>query len=97
MKALFIAYSQAYNQEIIELLEGLGQRGYTVWNEIGGRGSVNGEPHLGTHAWPAQNHAVLTVVEDSLAPSVMKALRETDAANPDLGLRAYVLPVEDAL
>ncbi len=97
MKAIFIAYNQAYNQEIVELLEKLGQRGYTVWQEIGGRGSVDGEAHLGSHAWPTQNHALLSVVEDSLSPRVMQALRETDAANPDLGLRAYVLPVEDAL
>ena len=97
MKAIFIAYNQAYNQEIVELLENLGQRGYTVWEEIGGRGSVDGEPHLGNHAWPTQNHALLSVVEDSLAPKVMDALRKTDAANTALGLRAYVLPIEDAL
>ena len=97
MKAIFVAYNQAYNQEIVELLENLGQRGYTVWEEVGGRGSVDGEPHLGNHAWPTQNHALLTVLEDSLASKVMDALRATDAANKDLGLRAYVLPVEDAL
>ncbi|MBQ3813269.1 MAG: hypothetical protein II841_06850 [Bacteroidales bacterium] len=97
MKAIFIAYNQAYNQEIVELLENLGQRGYTVWEDIGGRGSVDGEPHLGNHAWPTQNHALLTVVEDALAPKLMAALRETDAANRALGLRAYALPVEDAL
>ena len=97
MKAIFIAYNQAYNQEIVELLENLGQRGYTVWEEIGGRGTVDGEPHLGSHAWPTQNHALLSVVEDTLAPKVMEALRKTDAANKALGLRAYVLPVEDAL
>ncbi len=97
MKAIFIVYNQAYNQEIVELLESLGQRGYTVWEEIGGRGTVDGEPHLGNHAWPTQNHALFTVVENALAPEVMKALRDTDAGNPKLGLRAYVLPVEDAL
>lgn len=97
MKAIFIAYNQAYNQEIVQLLEGLGQRGYTVWTEVGGRGSVDGEPHLGSHAWPAQNHAVLTAVEDSLAPKIMDALREKDAANKALGLRAYLFPVEDAI
>ena len=97
MKAIFVAYSQAYNQEIVEILEGLGQRGYTVWTEVGGRGSVEGEPHLGSHAWPQQNHALITVVEDGLVPGIMKALRETDQANKDLGLRAYVLPVEDVL
>ena len=97
MKAIFVVYNQAYNQEIVELLEKMGQRGYTVWEEIGGRGSVDGEPHLGNHAWPTQNHALLTVVENALAPRVMDALRQLDADNPKLGLRAYVLPVEDAL
>ena len=97
MKAIFIAYNQAYNQEIVQLLEQLGQRGYTVWQEIGGRGSEDGEPHLGNHAWPAQNHALFVAVADDLAPRVMQALRETDAANRDLGLRAWQLPVEDAL
>ncbi|MBQ7709353.1 MAG: hypothetical protein IJT74_05480 [Bacteroidales bacterium] len=97
MKAIFVAYNQAYNQEIVELLEGLGQRGYTVWEEVGGRGSVDGEPHLGNHAWPTQNHALFTVVEDEKVSAIMNHLRDTDAANKDLGLRAYVLPVEDAL
>lgn len=97
MKAIFIVYNQAYNQEIVELLEGFGQRGYTVWNEIGGRGGVDGEPHLGNHAWPTQNHAILTVVEDALAPKIMDALRHTDKDNNALGLRAYTFPVEDAL
>ena len=97
MKAIFVVYNQAYNQEIVELLEKMGQRGYTVWEEIGGRGSVDGEPHLGNHAWSTQNHALLTVVENALATRVMDALRQLDADNPKLGLRAYVLPVEDAL
>jgi len=97
MKAIFVAYNQAYNQEIVELLEKQGQRGYTVWQEVGGRGSESGEPHLGSHAWPTQNHAIFTVVDSTLAGPLMQALRETDAANPDLGLRAWVLPVEEAL
>ncbi len=78
MKAIFIAYNQAYNEEIVNLLEDCGQRGYTLWNEIGGRGSVDGEPHLGSHAWPTQNHAVLTVLDDALVPKVMDRLRKTE-------------------
>ena len=97
MKAIFIAYNQAYNQEIVELLEQLGQRGYSVWSELGGRGSVDGDPHLGNHAWPTQNHALFVVVPDQLAPRILQALRETDVANSLLGLRAWQLPVEDAL
>ena len=97
MKAIFIAYNQAYNEEIAQLLETFGQRGYTKWEDVGGRGTETGLPHLGNHAWPTQNHAILTAVPDGLAPQIMEALRKTDADNPLLGLRAYVLPIEDAL
>lgn len=97
MKAVFVIYNQAYNQEIVQTLENLGQRGYTVWEEIGGRGTLDGEPHLGNHAWPTQNHALVSMMEDSLAGKVMEALRNLDNANPKLGLRAYILPIEEAL
>jgi hypothetical protein len=97
MKAIFIAYNQAYNEEIVNLLEDCGQRGYTLWNEIGGRGSVDGEPHLGSQAWPTPNHALLTVLDEALVPGVMDRLRKTDSENALLGLRAFVLPVEEAL
>ncbi len=97
MKAIFVAYNQAYNQEIVELLEGLGQRGYTVWEEVGGRGQEGGLPHLGSHAWPTQNHALFTVVDDALAHRFMEGLRTLDGDNQKLGLRAWTLPVEEVL
>ncbi|MBR5384339.1 MAG: hypothetical protein IK143_00495 [Bacteroidales bacterium] len=97
MKAIFIAFNQAYNEEIVDILFSCGQRGYTKWEEIGGRGSVAGEPHLGTHAWPTQNHALFAAVPDDLVPRILSALRDTDNAHQDLGLRAYVLPIEEAL
>ena len=97
MKALFVAYNQAYNQDIVNMLEEMGQRGYTVWEEIGGRGTLDGEPHLGNHAWPTQNHALLSVMEDALAKKALERLREMDKASHMLGLKAYILPVEDAL
>lgn len=93
MKAIFISFNQAYNDQIVDLLESLGQRGFTRWNDILGRGGVDGEPHYGSHAWPVQNMAVLTVVEDDLVRPVMDALRKTDEASPDLGLRAFVWDV----
>ena len=34
MKAVFIAFNQAYNDEIVDLLERRGQRGFTQWNDI---------------------------------------------------------------
>ena len=97
MKAIFIAYNQAYGNEIVDLLEGLGQRGFTQWLDIQGRGGVDGEPHYGDHAWPTQNYAILTFVEDGKVEPVLKALKKKDEDYPDLGLRAYSWNVEQTI
>ena len=97
MKAIFVAYNQAYNEEIVEVLVAHGQRGYTAWQDIQGKGSVDGIPHLGNHAWPEMNHALLAMVDDGMVEGIMDDLRAKDAASPDLGLRAYVWNIERAL
>lgn len=91
MKAIFIAYSQAFNEEIIEILDYFGQRGFTRWVDIGGRGGEDGIPHLGNHAWPEMNHAVLIFVQDDeKASRILRALHKKDEDYPDLGLRTFV-------
>ena len=94
MKAIFIAYNQAYGTEIAELLESFDQRGYTQWMDINGIGGIDGEPHLGNHAWPTQNNAILTVVPDEKVEEITAALKKKDEAFLDLGLRAYVWNIE---
>ena len=95
MKAIFISYNQAYNEEIVQVLEDARQRGYTQWQGIQGKGGFNGIPHLGNHAWPEQNHAILTMVKDEKVQPILDALRAKDEASPDLGLRAFVWNVEN--
>ena len=34
MIAIFVSYNQAFNDEIVELLEQFGQRGFTRWDEV---------------------------------------------------------------
>lgn len=94
MKAVFIAYNQAYNEEIVEVLEKNHQRGFTRWQDIQGKGGFNGEPHMGSHAWPTMNHAILTMVKDEKVEGIMADLREKDEKYKDLGLRAFVWNIE---
>ena len=75
--------------EIADVLEKVGVRGFTMWQDIAGRGSETGEPHLGDTTWPTMNSALLAVVEDEKCTPFMTALKELDAANPQLGLRAF--------
>lgn len=94
MKALFIAYNQAYYDEIAMVLNDNGVKGYTEWNEIKGHGSETGEPHLGSHAWPTLNNAIISIVPDDAVEGILHQLHEKDLKTPDLGLRAFVWSVE---
>lgn len=78
------------------MLDANAQRGFTRWQDIDGRGSVDGEPHYGNHAWPVQNHAILTFVQDDKAQAILDGLKAKDEATPDLGLRAFVWNAEPA-
>lgn len=94
MKAIFIAFDEAYYDRIVEKLHLLNCRGFTGWREVQGRGSKTGEPHYATHAWPSIASAILTVVDDHRVDAVLDELHQMDLATPKLGLRAFVLPVE---
>ncbi|MBQ3353581.1 MAG: hypothetical protein IJG41_00350 [Bacteroidales bacterium] len=94
MKAILITYNQAYYDEIAAILNQNGVKGYTEWNEIKGHGSVTGEPHLGTHAWPTLNNAVISVMDDDRVDGVLRELQSRDKKAPELGLRAFVWSIE---
>jgi len=94
MKGIFIVYDQAYNMEIADAMEEIGVRGFTMWQDIAGRGSETGEPHLGNHAWPTMNNAILTFVPDDKVDEILSMVRAKDEETPALGLRAFVWAVE---
>ncbi len=97
MKAIFISYNQAFGDEVIRMLEEEGQRGFTRWSDIQGRGGIDGEPHYGDHAWPTMNCAVLTVVPDEKAAAILEKAARLDRESPNLGLRAFQWNVEQAV
>jgi len=97
MQAIFIAYDQAHHEAILELLERSSCRGFTSFGEVQGRGSVKGEPHYGSHAWPSLGGAILTMVEDQRLDTVLSKLKALDDSKPKLGLRAFVWPITKAI
>ena len=94
MKGIFLAYDQAYNMEVADAIEAIGCKGFTMWQALAGRGSETGEPHLGNHAWPTMNNAILTFVPDEKVDEILSAVRAMDEETPDLGLRAFVWNIE---
>ncbi len=94
MKAVFISHNQALTEEIQEIFDNYGVRGFTQWTEVKGKGSNSGEPHLGTHTWPSLNNVLLTILEDEKVNLLLDKLKELDKHVENEGLRAFVWNIE---
>ena len=88
-----IIYNQAHTEKVEYMLDKLAIKGYSLWENVQGRGSDKGVPHLGTHAWPEINKSVLTIVDDELVDTVLEKVKKIDAVNEEVGIRAFVWDV----
>lgn len=97
MKAIMITFNQAYYESILAIMDRNNIKGFTYWENVQGRGSNTGEPHYGNHAWPTMNSAIYTVVEDGKVSNFLNLLQKLDKQTEALGLRAFVMPVEQMI
>jgi len=93
MKAVMIIYNQAHTEKVDFLMDKLGIKGYTLWENVQGRGSHTGVPHFGTHAWPEINKSMLTIVDDELVDTILDKVKKINAINEEVGIRAFVWDV----
>jgi nitrogen regulatory protein PII len=93
MKAIMIIYNQAHTERVEYLMDKLGIKGYTLWENVQGRGTSTGVPHLATHAWPEINKSLLMVIEDEKVDTVLDIIKKIDSVNEDVGIRAFVWDV----
>ncbi len=97
MKAIFISYNQALTDRVHAILERLHVRGFTKWELTTGCGTNDGEPHLGSHAWPSMNSSIIAMVEDERVERILSELRSLDESTSRQGLRAFVWDICDAM
>ena len=97
MKAVFISYNQALTDRVHAILDEHSVRGFTKWALTEGRGSVDGEPHYGTHAWPSMNASIMAIVADEKVAPLLDALRQMDSTTSQQGSRAFVWNIEQAM
>jgi len=85
-----IIYNQAHTERVEYLFEKVGVKGYSLWENVQGKGSDTGVPHLGTHAWPEINKSVLAIVDDEIVDKILDKVKTIDAINTEVGIRAFV-------
>jgi nitrogen regulatory protein PII len=97
MKSVFIIYNQALGDIVMKMLDYLKISGFTMWEDVKGRGTHTGEPHFGTHTWPAMNSAVLAVVENQQVKPLLEAVEKLNEKAEQQGIRAFVWAVEQSV
>lgn len=85
-----IIYNQAHTEKIDYMLTSLGIRGYSMVENVQGRGTRDGVPHLGTHTWPEINSAMYVMVDDEMVDPLLAKVRKIDSINEEVGIRAFV-------
>ena len=93
MKLLLVAYNEALDDEVMEVLSEVGVESYTKWTKVLGKGEGSG-PHLGTHVWPKHNNVLAVCVEADRAEKLMDGISALRKDFHHEGIKAFLLPVE---
>lgn len=94
MKMVFIALNIAIESQVLEVMESLGLRSYTMWPRLMGVGQASG-PHLDSHVWPGANCVIAVVCPEEKARALMEEVRRLRRSLGREGLKAFLLPVEE--
>jgi len=94
MKSVMIVFNQANTERVEYMLEMLGIRGFTFFEDVQGQGTNDGEPRRGTHAWPEMNSAVITIVPDDKVAPLLEAVQKLDARNKEVGVKAFTWTID---
>ncbi len=89
-----IVYNQANTERVEYMLDVLGVRGFTHFEEVQGRGSVDGDPRRGTHAWPELNSAMLCIVDEQKVQPLLESVQKLDLRNKEVGVKAFVWSID---
>lgn len=96
MKMLMIICPDNRREDIHNVLHQHGVQGFSEMAGIKGEGKTG--KHFGTHTWPMESVMLLAVVQDDKAQTLIDSLKEcSKRLFPEEGMRAFVMPVEEAI
>jgi len=92
---IFVVHDRAIDEEIADLLAALDLQYYTKWKDVSGVGEK--DPHLGDHVWPGLNNVTMVVCEEEKRQKLLRSVEALQASFPSVGLRAFAVPVIEAV
>lgn len=93
MKMVLIAYSEALDEEVTQVLRVGAATGYTKWTKVLGDGRSSG-PHLASNIWPKANNVLAVAVEDDQVGALLECVRALRSDIGHEGIKAFVIPLD---
>ena len=90
-----IAYNEAIDDEVMEVLAGCVLTNYTKLTKSFGKGTTSGT-HLGNDIWPGLNNILYVACKDDEAKRLMACVRSLRAKLGREGIKAFIMPIEEA-
>jgi len=93
-KMVMIAYNEALDEEVMEVLNGCVMKNFTKITGAYGRGSASGT-HLGNDIWPGRNNVLYVYCAEEQARKMVSQVKELRKTLSREGIKVFVLPVEE--
>lgn len=88
MKMVMIAYNEAIDDEVTEILEGCVMKNYTKIVNVFGKGTSSGT-HLGNDIWPGRNNLLYVACDDAQAKKMLGCVGELRKTLGKEGIKAF--------
>jgi len=91
---VMVAYNEAMDAEVMEVLEHCAVKNYTKMASIYGKGTASGT-HMGDDIWPGKNNLLIVACDDSAAKHILACVKELRKILGQEGIKAFVMPLEE--
>lgn len=92
---VMIVYNEALDDEVMEVLNKCASNNYTKATGVFGKGNASGT-HLGNDTWPGRNNILYIACEEKEAKELLCAVSSLRKNLWKEGVKAFVLPLEEA-
>ena len=93
-KMVMVAYNEALDDEVMEVLTGCALQNYTKLTKTFGKGTTSGT-HLGNDIWPGLNNILYVACKDDEARQLISCVRNLRSSLGKEGVKAFVMPLEE--
>ncbi len=94
MMMVMIAYNEAIDDEVMEVLGGCALKNYTKIKGAFGRGATSGT-HLGDDIWPGRNNILYATCQDNEARQLVSCVKELRKKLGKEGIKAFVWSLDE--